>query len=246
MNTQDRTLFILGQFNTGLRTEWAQIEELENSLERRLRDARARATPHIQAHLRADWDRDWDAAQGKLDAIRSSAAEARRQFDAGKTADALDAALQLIEHDRALDVLLEELRTLGREAVLPLGDSDPWYDSWKLLWMSIDGDLATLRAHAVTTRFRLEMRKEYGADKADALTREILDHLPPEATLQEAEKFAAEYRRAHDEFEKHAEHPTIRDIIRSLFMLPDENTDDHLRRQRAAEARRRAVEKMKK
>ena len=139
--------------------------------------------------------------------------------------------------------MLDELRTMGREAVLPLGDSDPWYDSWKLLWMTIDRDLATLRAHAVTTRFRLEMRKEYGEDKADALTREILDHLPPDATLQEAEKFAEEYRRAHEEFEKHVEHPTIWDIIRGLFLLPDEITDDHLRKQRAAEARRRAVEK---
>lgn len=243
MNTQDRTLFILGQFNTGLRTEWAQIGELEDSLEQRLREARVRATPHLQSHLHAAWDRDWEIAQGHLDAIRSSAAKARRLLDAGETAKALDSSLQLIEHDRALDQLLEQLRTTGREAVLPLGDSDPWYDSWKLLWMAIDGDLAALRAHAVTTRFRLEMRKEYGEDKADALTREILEHLPPEATLQEAEKFAAEYRRAHEEFEKHAEHPTIRDIIRGLLLLPDEITDDHLRKQRAAEARRRAMEK---
>ncbi len=245
MNTQDRSLFILGQFNTGLRTEWVQIEGNEKSLEQQLHDARSRATPHIQTELRAEWDRDWDTAQGHLDAISSFAAEARRRLDAGETANALDSSLQLIEHDRALDHLLEELRTMGREAVLPLGDSDPWYDSWKLLWMKIDRDLATLRAHAVTTRFRLEMRKEYGADKADALTREILDHLPPEATLQEAEKFAEEYRRAHQEFEKHTEHPTIRDIIRGLFLMPDEITDDHLRQQRAAEARRRAMEKIK-
>ena len=242
MNTQDRTLFILGQFNTGLRTEWTQIEELEKSLEQRLHDARARATPHIQTHQRSDWDRNWDMVQGHLVAIRSFAAEARRRHDVGETADALDSSLQLIEHNRALDHMLDELRTMGREAVLPLGDSDPWYDSWKLHWMMIDSDLATLRAHAVTTRFRLEMRKEYGEDKADALTREILDHLPLDATLQEAEKFAEEYRRAHLEFEKHVEHPTIRDIIRGLFLLPDEITDDHLRKQRAAESRLRAMQ----
>lgn len=245
MNTQERARFILGQFNTGLRTEWSQIEELETSLEQRLHDARARATPHVPTPLRPAWERGWDLAQEHLSAIRSSAAQARRGLDAGETADTLDSSIQLVEHDRALTSLLDELRTTGQEAVLPLGDSDPWYDSWKLLWMKIESDLATLRAHAVATRFRLEMRREYGEDKADTLTKEILAHLPAEATLQEAEKFAEEYRRAHQEFEKHTEHPTIRDIIRGLFLFPDEITDDHLRKQRAAEARLRAIEKAK-
>ncbi len=242
MNTQDRAIFILGQFNMGMRTEWATIEELEKSLEQRLGAAKNRATPHIQAELRAQWDYNWDTAMQHLHAIRSAAAETRRRHDARETTDAPDSFLQLIEYDRALDRLLDELQTLGREAVLPLGDSDPWYDSWKLLWMTIDGDMTTLRAHVMTTRFRLEMRKEYGEDKADALTQEILDHLPLHATLQDAEKFAEEYRRAHLEFEKHVEHPTIRDIIRGLFLLPDETTDDHLHHQRSREARHSKIQ----
>lgn len=100
------------------------------------------------------------------------------------------------------------------------------------------------RAHAVTTRFRLEMRREYGEAKADALTREILDRLPAEATLEEAEKFAADYRKAHRVMEDHAEHPTIRDIIRGLFLLPEENTEDHYQRQ--SRAREKAKEPVRK
>ena len=120
MNTEDRTAFILGQLNTGLRTEWSQIEGLEANLEKLLQSARSRADAHVSAADRAAWFASWNEVQQHLDTIRSSAAEARRRYDSGDAADALVSWLTLCEHDRALDRLLDSVRTTGREAVLPL------------------------------------------------------------------------------------------------------------------------------
>lgn len=238
MNSKDRDTFIIGQLNTGLRTEWSQIDNLEGELENLLHEAKARAHAHIPATHLSEWDRAWSELQFHLESICSHAADTRSRYSKGETGEAIESWTKLIEHERALDNLLETVRIAGREAVLPIGDSDPWYDSWKLHWMTIDDRLSTLRAHAVTTRFKLGMRKNYGDGMADILTKEILEHLPPDATLEDAEKFADEYRRAHLKTEEHHEHPTIRDIIRSLFLMPDENADDHLRHQRMDEAKK--------
>ena len=97
-------------------------------------------------------------------------------------------------------------------------DLDPWYCSWKELWQQIEGDLNTLRIHVVTTRFQLEMRKEQGSQKADEVTRQILVKLPPNAALEDAERFAAEYRIAYREVEEPREHPTWFGIFKGLLL----------------------------
>ena len=43
MKPDERSTFILGQLNVGLRTEWSQIEGLEASLEKLLQEAKTRA-----------------------------------------------------------------------------------------------------------------------------------------------------------------------------------------------------------
>ncbi|MEQ1751286.1 MAG: hypothetical protein ABL974_17815 [Prosthecobacter sp.] len=235
MKPEERAQFILSQLNTGLRTEWSQIEGLEASLEKLLQEAKNRADAHIPAANRATWEAAWQAVQDKLTTIHSCAAEARSRLDAVGNRDALEPWNTISAHDRELDALFDTLRVTGREA-LPGAELEPWYDGWKGLWVSIEDHLATLRAHIIATRFRLEMRQEYGADKADEVTRQILASLPADASLEDAEKYAAEYRMAHHEVEEHREHPTLRDIIRGLFLLPEETPEDLLARSRKARA----------
>lgn len=227
MNTEERATFILGQLNVGLRTELSQIDELENSLEELLREAKARADVYISADKRRDWDLTWDEVDQKLDTMRSNAGEARRRLNVDDTADALEPWKNISEDDRELDQLLDTLRRTGREA-LPGQDLDPWYDSWKGLWVTIEEHLTTLRIHIITTRFQLEMRREYGAEKADEVTQQILERLPANASLEEAKKFAAEYRKAYHEFLNHREHPTFWDIFRGLLLMPEETPEDRL------------------
>lgn len=235
MKPEERATFILGQLNAGLRTEWSQIEGLEASLEKLLHEARVRADARIPADSRALWDQTWGAVQKKLDMIQACAAEARQRFDAGGPAGALEPWEKITAHDRELDDLLDTLRTTGREA-LPGSELEPWYDGWKGLWVTIEDQLGTLRAHIIATRFRLEMRKEVGAARADEVTRQILAHLPADASLEDAEKYAAEYRMAHHEAEEHSEHPTLWDVIRGLFLLPEETPEERLAKSRKEQA----------
>lgn len=231
MNTEERAMFILGQLNVGLRTELSQIDVLENSVEGLLVEAKERADVHIPADKRLEWDVLWNDVEIKLDAMRSNGNEARKRFDAGDTAEALEPWRKITEQDREFDTLLDTLRRSGREA-LPGQDLDPWYDSWKGLWVTIEDHLTTLRLHVVTTRFQLEMRKEYGSEKADEVTQQILEHLPENASLNDAEKFADEYRKAYHEFLNHREHPSFWDIFRGLLLLPEDRPEDRLARNR--------------
>lgn len=234
MKPEERAQFILGQLNTGLRTEWSQIEGLEANLEKLLHEAKARADAHIAAGNRPAWEAAWSAVHAKLSAIQTSAAEARRRLDSGK-GGALEPWMNIMAHDRELDQLFDTLRIMGREA-LPGQELEPWYDGWKGLWVSIEENLSTLRAHIVATRFRIGMREQFGAEKADEVTRQILANLPADATLEEAERYASEYRVAHHEVVEHSEHPTLRDIIRGLLLLPEDTPEERLRRARRMQA----------
>ncbi len=141
--------------------------------------------------------------------------------------------------DKELDELLDTLRVTGRES-LPGQALEPWYDGWKGLWVSIEETLSLLRSHVVATHFRLEMRKDFGPEKADEVTRQILKNLPANASLEDAERYATEYRVAHHEVTEHGEHPTLRDIVRGLLMMPEETAEDRIdRTRRILENRRR-------
>lgn len=234
MNTEERATFILGQLNVGLRTELSQIDELEDSLEELLLKAKTRADVHIPEEKRWEWDLAWEDVDQKLEAMRANAAEARRRLDADDTAEALEPWKNIKEDDTELDRLLDTLRRTGREA-LPGQDLDPWYDSWKGLWVTIEEHLTTLRVHVITTRFQLEMRKEYGVEKADEVTQQILERLPANATVEDAEKFADEYRKAYHDFLNHREHPTFWDIFKGLLLFPEETPEDRLAENRLAQ-----------
>ncbi len=240
MKAEERATFILGQLNYGLRTQWSQIEDLENSLEAMLREAHSRADAHIPPARRTAWDQTWSEVWRTLAGIRDDAAASWELYDSGDTQTAPEPWKHISEQDHKLDGLFDTLQSIGRESV-PQGDLDPWYDSWKGHWVNIDGRLASLRAHAIATRFQLEMRKEYGLENADGVTRQILEHLPEDATLEDAEKYAAEYRRAYEEFENHRDHPTIRDILRGLLLFPEDTPDDHLVRRRRAQQEQDAL-----
>ena len=238
MKPEERATFILGQLNAGLRTEWSQIEGLEATLEKQLHEAKARADAHIAGPIRPTWDEAWNAVYAKLNAIQARALEVRQRFEADDETDYLPTWDAISASDHELDLLLDSLRVTGRES-LPGQELEPWYDGWKELWVKIEDTLSLLRAHIIATHFRLEMRLDYGAEKADEVTRQILANLPADASLQDAERYAAEYRVAHHDAEQHGEHPTLWDIIRGLFLLPEETPEERMEKTRRARQARR-------
>jgi hypothetical protein len=240
MKPEERATFILGQLNAGLRTEWSQIEGLEASLQKQLHEAKARADSHISPAVRPTWDEAWNAVHTKLNAVHARAAEVRERFEANDESDYLPTWDSISANDKELDELLDTLRRMGRESI-PGKELEPWYDGWKELWVKIEDTLSLLRAHIIATHFRLEMRLDYGEEKADEVTKQILANLPADASLQDAEKYAAEYRVAHHDAEQHGEHPTLWDIVRGLFLLPEETPEERMQKMRKVrQARRRA------
>jgi hypothetical protein len=83
------------------------------------------------------------------------------------------------------------------------------------------------------------VRQDYGEEKADEVTRQILTNLPENASLEDAEKYAAEYRVAHHETVEHGEHPTLGDIVRGLFLLPEATPEERLHRKHLREQARK-------
>jgi hypothetical protein len=214
--SQDRVAFILSRINAGLKQKWSQINELATTLERMLKDARTLGEPHIPVERRETWDSAWRDLRGTFDAIRAADAEAQERFTSPKpSADPLEAWCDMLSREEEFHDSLAEIQTIA-------GKSIPETDRaiWKDFCQSIEQQISMLEAHAVTVRFQLELRAKYGQEKANALTREIATRLPKDAAVTDARKYAAEYRKAWDEF-KHEQQTFggVWDVLKALMLI---------------------------
>lgn len=214
--SQDRVAFILSRINAGLTQKWSQISELTTTLERMLKDTRSLGEPHIPAERREAWDKAWQDLRATFDATRASDAEAQERFtSANPSANPLEAWRDVLSHEDEFNDSLTEIQTIAGESV-----SGADRGIWKDLCDSIQRQLAMLESHLVAVRFQLELREKYGREKADALTRHIVTHLPKDATLGDATKYAAEYRKAWGEFKE--EQQTLGgvwDALKALMLI---------------------------
>ena len=214
--SQDRVAFILSRINAGLTQKWSQISELATTLERMLKDARTLGEPHISAERREAWDKAWRDLRATFDAIRGSDAEAQQRFTSAKpSADPLEAWREVLSREDEFNDSLAEIQTIAADSI-PETDRGIWKDFCK----SLERQISMLEAHAVALRFQLELRAKYGREKADALTREIATRLPKDAAVTDAKKYAAEYRKAWDEF-KHEQQTFggVWDVLKALMLI---------------------------
>ena len=214
--SQDRVAFILSRINAGLTQKWSQISELATTLERMLKDARTLGEPHIPAERREAWDKAWRDLRAPFGAIRASDAEAQERFTSAKpSADPLEAWRDVLSREDEFNDSLGEIQTIAAESI-PATDRAIWKDFCK----SLERQISMLEAHAVAVRFQLELRAKYGREKANALTREIATRLPKDAAVTDAKKYAAEYRKAWDEFKQEQQtFGGVWDVLKALMLI---------------------------
>jgi hypothetical protein len=225
--SQDRVAFVLSRINAGLTQTWSQISELETTLDRMLKDARTLGEPHIPAERRKAWDNAWRDLRATFDAIRASVAEAQQRFtSANPSADPLEAWCDVLSREDEFNESLAEIQTIAGESI-----SAADRPLWKDLCDSIRRQIAMLESHGVAVRFQLELREKYGREKADALTREIATRLPKDAGVADAEKYAAEYRKAWDDFKREQQtFGGVWDMLKALMLIqpktPEQRMED--------------------
>jgi len=214
--SQDRVAFILSRINAGLTQTWSQISELATTLERMLKDARTLGEPHVPAKRREVWDKAWRDLRASFNAIRASDAEAQERFTlATPSADPLEAWCDVLSREDEFNDSLAEIQTIAGESI-PETDRAIWKD----FCQSLERQISMLEAHAVAVRFQLELREKYGREKASALTREIATRLPKDAALADSRKYAAEYRRAWDEFKQEQQtFGGVWDALKALMLI---------------------------
>ena len=224
--SETRAAYVLARINAGLATQWSQIAELAAWLERMLVDARALAEPHIPPARRADWDGAWGDLRETFITIRSLDAEAQKRFSADDpSSHPLEPWSDALDHEQEFRDQLAATRSIGAAAV-PASDRSTWED----LCAAIELRIATLNAHALAVRFQLELRQKYGTQKADALTKEIAGRLPKDANIADADKYAAEYRKAAQEFER--EQTTfggVWDFLKALMLIQPKTPEERVR-----------------
>ncbi len=232
--SENRVVYLLARVNAGLATQWSQIAELAASLQQMLDDAHALGQSHVPSDRRSHWDETWRDLRATLSTLRSLDAEAQERFSAGNpSSDPLGPWSHIFEHEQEFRDQLAAIRTIGAESV-PASDRSTWQD----LCAALELRIATLHAHALAVRFQLELRQKYGAQKADALTKEIAERLPKNANIAEADKYAAEYRKTSQEFEQESERfGGVWDILKALMLIqpkvPEERVrDKHLKENR--------------
>ena len=102
--------------------------------------------------------------------------------------------------------------------------------SWDEVFAAIDLRIATLRAHALTVRFQLELRQKYGTQQANALAKRMAGLFPKDSSIADADKRAAEYQQAVREFEK--EKQTFSgawDLLKAFFMVQPKRPEERIR-----------------
>ena len=199
--SEGRVAYVLARVNSGLASEWSQIAQLASSLERMLKDARALGERHIRADRRSEWDAAWQQVQTIFHHIRSLDAEAQKRFTADEpSSDPLEPWSDVMEHEKQFVERLEAVGKIAEESI-PASERSSWDDLCK----GIEARIATLNAHAFAVCFQLEMRQEYGTQKANALAKKMAGLFPKDTSIANADKHAAEYQQAVREFEKEKE-----------------------------------------
>ena len=222
----DRVAYVLARINSGLATEWSHIDELAGSLERLLNDARTLGQAHIPPARRADWDEAWEDLGATFLATRLMDTEARGRFHASNPArNPLQPWTEVLNYEREFNRELNVIRRIAAETI-PASERS----SWKEVLGAIELQIATLRAHAFTVRFQLELQHKYGTEKAGALTKEIAAHLPKAVGIADAETYAAEYSRAAQEFEQEKEtFGGVWDILQALMLIQSKTPEERVR-----------------
>lgn len=222
----DRIAYVLSRVNAGLSTQWSEIDELAASLEQMLADAHELGQFSIPAARRAEWDRAWRDLREVFRSLRSLDAEARERFHAVEAAaEPLKSWNHILEHEHEFSDHLAAIRALGAVSV-PSADQSTWED----LCTAIELRIGTLHAHALTVRFQLELRQKYGIQEADALAREIAERLPKDADIASAAKYAAEYRRAAEEFEREKDtFGGVWEILGALMLVQPKSPEERVR-----------------
>jgi hypothetical protein len=225
----NRVAYLLARVNAGLATQWSQIAELAASLQQMLDDAHALGESHVPANQRSHWDEAWRGLRATVSTIQSLDARAQERFSApGSSSDSLEPWSDLFEHEQEFNDHLAAIRTLGAESV-SVSDRPTWEE----LCAAIELRIATLNAHAHAVLFQLELRQKYGGQKADALTKEIAARLPKNANLAEADKYAGEYRKASQAFERENERfGGVWDILKALMLIQPKTPDERVRDKR--------------
>ena len=223
--SQDRVAFILSRINAGLTQKWSQINELATTLERMLKDAQAAGERHIPAERREAWDSGWRDLRATYDAIRASDAEAQERFTSqNPSADPLEAWCDVLEREDEFNDSLGQIQNIARESI-PAPDRAAWND----LCASIERQIAMLESHVVAVRFQLELREKYGREKAEALTREIANRLPKDASPTDAKKYAAEYRNAWGDFKREQQtFGGVWDALKALMLIQPKTPEERV------------------
>jgi len=224
--SQARVAYVLARVNSGLATEWSQIDQLAASLRQMLQDAHAFGHAHIPADRQSDWDAAWQGARTIFENIRSLDAEAQKRFTADEpSSDPLEPFSDILERENEFTERLKTIRKIADNSV-PAGERPASDDLYKAIQIQI----AILNAHALAVRFQLELRRKYGAQKAGALAKKISDLLPKDASIADAQNYAAEYQEAWQEFEHEKEtFGGVSDVLKALMMIQPKTPEERVR-----------------
>lgn len=216
----DTDLYVLAQINSGLRSDMQKLHELDASLQQLIDEAKA--FPGAASHVACV---DWKNLAASLGAIRHHA----QLIDEALAHDSGDPRKNwntILQHDSQVEAALLRLRdSVG--ATLPADRELHWRDLWRTIFLQ----LVTIRAHIAMAQARTEMRGHYGPAKADGMAQFIVSHLPENSNIAEATRYAEEYRKALNEYEKNKENVGgFFGIAKALLLIPDEAPDTVARR----------------
>lgn len=218
MSHANANVFVLSRVNKALRADFQHLAQEDADLESMLKDTRNFAERVLPDFSRdAAWQASWSTVDSLLNEIRLYTVSLREELDS-TTSSPLAGFDVVVARDERLHETLHALAARVDELENE-GDREDWLD----LWESLQSQLDIIRSYLAAARTRIEMRRKHGDQESKRLQEEVLNTLPNDPSLADAGKFAEEYEKAFQSFQRD-KHRTggLIDVFKGLLLIQEE------------------------
>lgn len=228
MSKDHANVFILSRVNKALRADFQHLSQADTELSAMLRDARNFGEQVLPASsVNAAWLESWDTVLALLNELRLYTAAMKEEMEENASSP-LAAFDVVIARDERLHRTLHEL-SAREDEVKDESSRSNWVD----LWESVGSQLDIIRSYLAAIRTRIEMRRKHGDQESQRMQEEVLSNLPIDSSLTDAGKFAEEYEKAFQSFQRD-KHRTggLIDVFKGLLLIQEEGPGAKLSRKR--------------
>lgn len=197
-----RALLSIRNFSKTMDKHYEQMLQIEKNLDEMNKDTSAIIAAHCSVDSQKKWKYNLKELQDSVFAINQVLKSLKEKV---AKLDRSDSSELWKQFDAQIAKLKENYKTsekLGLE-ILPESEHEHWKND---ICNFEDAILPLIISHADACKVELKIIEKYTPAELHKITKIILDHIPEDFTIEEADKYEEDYLRAVEEFKKEFSH----------------------------------------